>query len=206
MGNWIMRKIIAFAGLIGSGKGTAADHLIANHGFKGLSFASSLKDCLATVFHWDRTLLEGVTTESRQWRETVDKYWSDKLKIKNFTPRMAMQLVGTELFRAHFNDSIWTFSLEKHILDLDTNVVVSDLRFPNEAAMLRNLGSKIIRVARGDDPDWLSVARIYPEKMKELYPTIHASEYSWASIEFDTVIDNTSTVNDFIKQIDKLAL
>ena len=199
-----MRKIIAFAGLIGSGKGTAADHLIKNHNFVGLSFAESLKDCLAAVFHWDRELLEGVTPESREWRERVDHYWAQKLQIKNFTPRMAMQHIGTDLFRHHFNDYIWTHSLEKKILDLNDNIVVSDLRFYNESVMLRNLGANIVRIARGDDPVWYSLARICPDDMKILYPAIHASEYSWASIEFDTTIDNNDSINEFIKKINSL--
>jgi hypothetical protein len=204
MGNWIMRKIIAFAGLIGSGKGTAADHLIKNHNFVGLSFAESLKDCLSAVFHWDRELLEGVTPESREWRERVDHYWAQKLQIKNFSPRMAMQHIGTDLFRNYFNDYIWTHSLEKKILDLNTNIVVSDLRFYNESVMLRNLGANIVRIARGDDPVWYSLARICPDDMKILYPAIHASEYSWASIEFDSVIDNNGSLDSFLTQINHL--
>ena len=199
-----MRKIIAFAGLIGSGKGTAADYLIKNHNFVGLSFAGSLKDCLSAVFHWDRELLEGVTSESREWRERVDHYWAQKLQIKNFSPRMAMQHIGTDLFRNYFNDYIWTHSLEKKILDLNTNIVVSDLRFYNESVMLRNLGANIVRIARGDDPVWYSLARICPDDMKILYPAIHASEYSWASIEFDSVIDNNDSLNSFLAQINHL--
>jgi hypothetical protein len=204
MGNWIMRKIIAFAGLIGSGKGTAADHLINNHNFVGLSFAGSLKDCLSAVFHWDRELLEGITPESREWRERVDSYWAEKLQIKNFTPRMAMQNIGTDLFRNHFNDSIWTHSLEKKILNLNSNVVISDLRFFNESVMLRNLGANIVRIVRGDDPVWYSLARICPDDMKILYPNVHASEYGWASIEFDVIIDNDSGIDKFIKKINLL--
>jgi hypothetical protein len=205
MGDRLMRKIIGFAGLIGSGKGTAADHLINNHNYVGLSFAASVKDCLSVIFHWDRNLLEGNTSEGREWRETVDRYWSEKLQIDNFTPRMAMQYIATDLFRNHFNDAIWIYSLEKKILDLNCNVVISDCRFPNEATMLRNLGAKIFRVARGDDPKWCSIARICPEKMKILYPQVHASEYSWASIQFDSVIDNNTTVEEFLKCIDELA-
>ena len=115
MGHWMMRKIIGFAGLIGSGKNTAAAYLIEQHGYIGLSFAGAVKDCLSVIFHWDRELLEGNTQESRRWRETVDSYWTKKLEIPYFTPRYAMQNVGTDLFRNKFNDNFWVYSLEKKI-------------------------------------------------------------------------------------------
>lgn len=200
-----MRKIVGFAGLIGSGKNTAADHLVKNYGWVNLSFASAVKDTLSVIFQWDRGLLEGDTVEGRKWRESIDTYWAQKLGIPNFTPRYAMQHVATDLFRNHFNDNIWIYSLEKKILNINSNIVVSDCRFLNEAAMIKNLGGKLVRIARGSDPDWYGVARSYPEKMREIYPHIHASEYSWAAIDFDFVIDNTGSVETLLQQIDLLA-
>lgn len=205
MGNWIMKKIIGFAGLIGSGKNTAADYLIEKHGYIGLSFAGAVKDCLSVTFQWDRELLEGNTQESRIWRETIDPYWAKKLNISNFTPRYAMTHIGTDLFRNKFNDNIWVYSLEKKIDSIKDNIVVSDCRFPNEIVMLRSLGGRVYRVARGEDPEWLSIARLYSQKMPELYPDVHESEYSWASVEFDCIIDNSSTIEHFISQIEKIA-
>ena len=49
--------IIGICGLIGSGKGTAADILVEQHGFTKISFADKLKDGVATVFGWDREML-----------------------------------------------------------------------------------------------------------------------------------------------------
>ena len=57
--------IIGICGLIGSGKGTVADILEQEHGFIKVSFADSLKDAVAAVFGWPRSLLEGDTEESR---------------------------------------------------------------------------------------------------------------------------------------------
>ena len=51
--------IISVTGFIGSGKDTIADYLVAEHVFKRESFAVTLKDSVATVFGWDRELLEG---------------------------------------------------------------------------------------------------------------------------------------------------
>ena len=62
--------IIGICGLIGCGKGTVGDILVENHGFTKLSFADKLKDGVATVFNWDRQMLEGDTVESREKHKT----------------------------------------------------------------------------------------------------------------------------------------
>ena len=61
-------------------------------------------------------MLEGSTHESRQWREKVDTWWAEKLNRPGFTPRIALQLVGTDLWRNQFNDGIWLLSFEKKLL------------------------------------------------------------------------------------------
>ena len=58
--------IIGVTGFIGSGKDTIADYLCTQHGFKRISFAASLKDAVASVFGWDREMLEGTTKSSRE--------------------------------------------------------------------------------------------------------------------------------------------
>ena len=85
--------IIGICGLIGSGKGTVADILQDDFGFTKISFADSLKDAVAAVFSWDRQLLEGATDESRHWREQIDPWWADRLKMPELTPRLILQLL-----------------------------------------------------------------------------------------------------------------
>ena len=83
--------IIGLIGLISSGKGTVGNMLI-EQGFQYESFANSLKDAAADIFNWDRAMLEGDTSASRAWRETVDEWWNERLKIPEFTPRVALQI------------------------------------------------------------------------------------------------------------------
>ena len=82
--------IIGLVGFIGSGKDTAADYLVNFHGFRRDSFAATLKDAVADIFGWDRTLIEGRTTESREWRECQDDWWSKRLGMP-ITPRWILQ-------------------------------------------------------------------------------------------------------------------
>lgn len=187
--------IIGTVGLIGSGKGTLGDILI-SQGFKNESFAKSLKDAASAVFGWDRELLEGSTTESRIWRERVDAWWSEKLNIPDLSPRLALQLMGTEVFRNHFHQDIWTLSMEARLMNNDSDIVVTDARFPNEIAMIRRLGGVVVRIKRGDDPEWFNLASRDPESMPIMYPDVHASEYSWASCTPDYMIVNDGTIDD----------
>ena len=98
-----MKNIIGICGpLIGHGKDSAAGFLIAE-GYQRISFAGVLKDACANIFGWDRVLLEGNTPESRAFREMPDEWWSKRLDIPNFTPRYALQYVGTDVLRTHFH-------------------------------------------------------------------------------------------------------
>lgn len=196
--------IIGFCGLIGSGKDTAADYLCNFHGFQRESFASTLKDAVSAVFGWNRDWLEGRTKAAREWREQIDPWWSERLDMPDLTPRLVLQLWGTEVCRKSFHDDIWIASLENKLRQTKDNTVITDCRFPNEIASIRNAGGRVIRIARGPDPDWFQLARIAPAEMKKSYPNIHASEYSWASTDFDITIDNNGTVEDLYKELKSL--
>ena len=108
---------IGLLGNIGSGKNTVAKYL-ATKGCVPTSFAGPLKDLCASIFGWERSLLEGETEESRQFRESVDLYWSKQLSIPEFTPRLALQLIGTDVMRNHFHENIWINSLEYRVKKL----------------------------------------------------------------------------------------
>ncbi len=126
--------IVGIIGLIGSGKSTVARQLVNEYGFRSDSFATSLKDAVSSMFAWPRNLLEGDTAESRKWREEIDPWWSEKLNISNFNPRLALQLIGTDALRSGFNEDIWFLTLQNRVRkDPDKHVVISDVRFPNEA-------------------------------------------------------------------------
>ena len=108
--------IIGICGLIGSGKGTVADYLIGQHNFQKISFADKLKDAVAEMFEWPRPMLEGVTPQSRGWRERPDVFWSNELG-REITPRYVLQIFGTECMRQGFYDGIWVSLVKKKIQD-----------------------------------------------------------------------------------------
>ena len=154
--------IIGICGFIGSGKDTIADYLVNLHHFRRESFASTLKDAVAQVFGWDRTMLEGRTKQAREWRERVDPWWAERLGMPTLTPRWILQYWGTEVCRAGFHDDIWIASLENKLRHSQDDVVISDCRFPNEIKAIKNTGGRVIRVVRGaerHEPHTLKGAR-----------------------------------------------
>ena len=195
--------IIVCCGFSDAGKDQVAKRLIDEHGFEKLSFASVLKDILSILFSWDRNMMEGTTKESREWRETIDEWWSDKLLIQNFTPRWAMQNIGTDLFRQHFNTDIWIFALEKKLKNLrNTNVVITDCRFENEYNFLKNITYdevKFFYIERCEPPYWF--------RDKVIPSDLHISEYEWVkcllSNEY-TTIPNYGTIEELNGIVDKM--
>ena len=192
--------IIGVCGFIGSGKDTVADYLVNFHEFRRESFASTLKDAVANVFGWDRTLLEGRTAQAREWREEVDTWWAERLAMPTLTPRWVLQYWGTEVARRNFHDDIWIASLENKIRNSKDNIVVSDCRFPNEIAAIKNAGGKIVWVQRGELPKWHDTAIAANQghiwainELKIL--KIHASETAWVGTNFDVILDNNGTID-----------
>ena len=101
--------IIAISGKAGSGKSTVGE-IFEKRGFRIDSFATSVKDICSILFNFDREKIEGIKEEDRIWRETPDKSIS-KLLGKNFSPRDAMILIGTEIGRNIIHQDIWIKTL-----------------------------------------------------------------------------------------------
>ena len=201
--------IIGITGFIGSGKDTAANYLVAQHGFRRDSFAGALKDAVAQIFGWDRELLEGLTPEAREWREQIDPWWAERLGMPHLTPRWILQYWGTEVCRIGFHDDMWIASLENKLRNSQDDVVISDCRFPNEITALRAQGGTIINVQRGPQPHWYDVAakanhgdvKAQAWLAKE---GIHASETAWAGTQFDAVINNNGSLEQLYAQLKDL--
>lgn len=199
--------MIAFVGFKASGKNTAAEALYP-HNFVPFSFADALKDSLAAIFCWERHLLEGITVESRAWRECVDPWWAAKLDIPHFTPRWAMMHIGTDVMRRYFNYDLWVHNVERRITLLadETSVVLVDGRFPNELALARRYGGRVIRIKRGADPAWTELAElanlhwspiVRDHAMAQLDALgIHPSEFAWIGSPIDDTIVNDGTIAD----------
>ncbi len=189
--------LIGLCGFSGSGKDTLANYLVKNHNFVKVSFATILKDILSIIFDWDRDLLEGDTQISREWRETKDEWWTKELGI-DVTPRIMMQRWGTELVRKHFHENMWIIVMKRQMTKYqkqNKSIIITDCRFPNEIAMIQNMGGFIIEIQRFNYvwvDKYISLIKSNNNNndankwMTENYPDVHSSEYEWLIISSKT--------------------
>lgn len=221
-----MITILGLIGFKGNGKDSLAKVLVNKYGWEQQNFAEPLRDVLSTVFGWERELLNNDTPERRQWRETIDTWWANKLGIPDFTPRKAFQLVGTQAFRNIIHEDIWVIKLENYVLNSNKNVVISDCRFGNEIDSVRAMGGKIAWIDK-EIPVWYDKLSILHQKIsllgednqetKEyidfLFKTYgaHESEWRWvfhcckpwAKVLYDIHIDNRGTLDELELRVDE---
>ena len=133
-----MTLLIGLIGLKQSGKDTFADYLVHHHHFHKFAFAEPVKKICQIMFQ----LTEAQLHES-YLKEQVDQRWG-------LSPRQMMQKVGTDLVRQLWDDDFWVKHLDMRLGDLDHgHVIVSDVRFPNEAQWIQNKGGVLIRICDG---------------------------------------------------------
>jgi hypothetical protein len=211
-------KVIGFVGFKGSGKDTTAIPYI-EQGYQKTSFAGVLKDVCSAIFGWDREMLEGTTAESRLKREETDLWWASKLNRPGFSPRRAFQLMGTDVIRKNFDDSIWIHAVERQMSQNGGDWVITDCRFPNELKVIKDLGGTIIRVKRGPEPEWYEYAKIVNNKenyladvyaeaadlMATKYKDIHISEWAWIGSPYlDHEVENDSTLDELHAKVKRI--
>lgn len=204
--------IVGLLGFINSGKGTVASHLVNKNNFRQDSFATSLKDACAVMFDWPRHLLEGDTKESREWREIVDPWWSEQLGIPNFSPRLALQVIGTDALRNNFHEDIWFLTLQNRIRkNPNQHVVISDVRFPNEIKFIQEQGGVLVKINRGPAPVWYETAilanrgnSLAKEAMTKTYSSAHFSEWAWVGSKVDFELNNDGTLEFLEAQVSEV--
>jgi len=129
--------LIGIHGKMGAGKDTLATviHALRPRMYKSNSFARPLKEGVMAMFGWDKIHLE-----DRSLKESIDPFWG-------FSPRKAMQLLGTEYGRKGLTDDIWIKAAEKYYqksLETGMGVIMTDVRFENEAAWIRSKTNSIL--------------------------------------------------------------
>lgn len=137
--------LIGLAGPARSGKSTAADHLVRNHLLEHYAFADPLRSGLMEIFNLDPEDFEGVKKE-----QPVE--WLGR------SPRELMQSMGTEWARQMVHPDVWVKLAEQNLNYLENSLsavvgfVVSDVRFENEAELIRKRGGTVIHIIRPDAP------------------------------------------------------
>jgi GTPase SAR1 family protein len=128
--------IIGFSGLAGAGKTTAANYFV-EQGFRKDAYARVMKQVVSQLFSIPIEKLLGDAEQKNQ----VDLFWG-------LSYRQILQRFGTEACRNTFGDDFWEKVMWSHHRNMDYNLVIDDVRFPNEAEAILRKGGIMIEIVR----------------------------------------------------------
>lgn len=154
--------------------------------WRSISLADPLKRVCSVLFNYPYHILLGERPETRDIRERLKTYQYSV--CGSLTGRQLLQYFGTEVIRNNLGPSFWSKLAEKEIYNsvlTGQNVVIPDIRFPDEAAMLQNVNGKLFLISRGT----------------EIKDT-HVSESFWKTLSHDIVIDNNGSLKDLKIRLD----
>ncbi len=169
--------LIGLAGRARSGKDTVGDWLETQYGFERTAFASPLKTGVRAMFGLTRAHTDGDLKE-------------EVIPHLGVSPRQLMQWLGTEYGRDLIGPTVWIDVVlerwralcgKKH----NPLLVVTDVRFNNEAEALRQQGGVIIHIERPDLPEVAA----------------HTSEQGVEVLPDDMLICNDSTLDDLLRKV-----
>lgn len=183
--------IIGLKGNKGSGKSTVALHITKKYSFIEKALADPIKQ-IGLLIGFSQQQMYG----SQKDKETVDP-------IMGISGREFLQKMGTEIgreiipqiipnFKLAQNGQLWINTTGRIIdaeLEQKNNILISDIRFPNEAEMIKSRNGIIIEIQR--------------DTIKDNYSE-HSSESSLATIKADYVIENNGSFDYLYTQINNI--
>lgn len=154
-----MSMLLGFSGLKGSGKDTAGQVLVKDFAFTRLAFADKLKEAVGRLFNIE---LEQVDVNKENGAYVTLQIPNELKPV--YAPahqllgwREFLQRFGTEMGRETFGYNFWVEQWQRAYFELramERNVVATDVRFENEATMIRALQGVIVEITRpGLEPD-----------------------------------------------------
>jgi hypothetical protein len=159
----------------GCGKTTVADLFIEH---QRVSFAAPLKEAVSNMLH--ELGLPGFNYAYIDKEAIVPEV--------GVSARHMMQTLGTEWGRSCIHPDFWVMiarAKTQRIMADGRSVVIDDVRFPNEAAMIRDLGGELWRIDRPGVS----------------YDGDHSSEGALEDITPDRVIVNDGTIDQLLEKI-----
>lgn len=189
--------ILGLCGPKHSGKTELAKLLNARHGYWRCPFADAIKQMEMALLR-----LQGVSAEEAYRLTYIDKEEETEY-LSGHSSRYFQKTIGTEWGRDLMDMDFWLGIWERRLNHMRRtgylfeatsyfaeNVVVEDVRFPNECDLIHHYGGKIIQIRRPGYP----------------YDNTHLSETPLDINYQDFVILNDSTPEHMLQQVISLCL
>lgn len=133
--------VIGIAGKARSGKDTLAQILlqlgVARYRY---SFAGPIRAMLKAGL--------GIDMDDPDWANRKER----SVAHLGVTPRRLMQTLGTEWGRETIHRDIWVKEAQLHFMENGAGMVVTDVRFENEAEWIRLIGGLVVHIERSSAP------------------------------------------------------
>ena len=172
-------KLLGIHGPLNGGKDTITNYLTSNFYVRKYAFADPIKESLKAIFGFS-----DLEMSDRIQKEKVNDFWG-------ISPRYAAQKLGTEFGRNLIHKDIWIKKAEQVLNQSEVPLIISDVRYDNEADWIRSLGGKILHIKIDIDKD---------EKYN------HTSEGGIQFKEGDFTIENDKSkgLSELYKNIEKV--
>ena len=132
--------IIALAGRARSGKNTVANFIQAQYGGYQYAFAGPIRAMLKAGFNID--------LDADHWTTRKE----DPIPGIGKSPRQMMQTLGTEWGRECINPDLWVLLAQLRFMNQGTGMILTDMRFENEASWVRRMGGQVVHIVRDSAP------------------------------------------------------
>jgi hypothetical protein len=170
-------------GLIGkarSGKDTAAGFLVRDRAYVRLAFADPLKEMALRIDPW---IPSGYGVYVRLSKLIRDVGWD---YAKETYPEVRRILQHTGQTVREYDDEFWLTAIRRKLNTAERwniPVVVTDVRYPNEARMLKARGFRLVRVVRPGASAGGNAAQ-------------HSSETALDDFQADVTVTNAGTLEE----------
>lgn len=175
-----MVKILGLSGIAGAGKDTAA--LTIKESKKNVdiyAFAGPLKEACRILFNFSNEQLYDTVV-----KEEYDERWKR-------SPREIFQWLGTDVLRNHVNQDFFIMNMQQRIDSSKADyIVITDVRFDNEAEYVKSLGGKVIKIERNMDES-------SENNGKTTKHSQHITEKGISTHLIDAVVKNNCSIDEF---------
>lgn len=178
--------LIGIMGRKRSGKDASAARLIAAHGYTRFALADPMRAALLAL----DPVLDSFGPHTFRLSDLVEDVGWEAAKEDGEVRRL-LQRFGTEMGRQHFGEDFWVDLAFRQIDAFNGPVVVTDVRFPNEAEAIESRGGVLLHLERPSLP---------------VNTDSHASENALADFTPHAVIVNDGDLDDLANSVDDFAM